>query len=489
MSDENNDRPRERSVDEALHDAHARITAHIRQYKLVSGFARSFSEENDDAVQSPVVKQSLAALQSELDRLHPADIAHILEVSPLDERKFIWDRVKADRDGEILIEVTDAVRDSLIADMETQELVAAAATLDADELADLAPDLPSNVMAEVSKSLSVEEREQLRAAMSYEEGTVGALMDFEMNTVRPDVSVDVVFRYLRRLEELPDNTDQLFVVDRQEKLLGVLSVNKLLVANDDKLVSEVMVAAPVKLEPGEKAEHAAALFERYDLVSAPVVSESGQLVGRVTVASVLDFIRAAGDEDIRLQAGLKEDEDIFANAWKSFQNRWAWLALNLVTAFIASQVTSTFEGSIKELVALAVVMTIIAGLGGNSGNQTLTMIARAIAMGQVGPADGKRLVMKELKLAGMNGVIFGGLLGLLFAFIYSDWGLGLVIVVAVTLNLMLAAVMGVMIPLFQLKRGGDPAKGSSVLLTFFTDTFGFLFILGLATLFLLKRSG
>jgi magnesium transporter len=489
MSDENNDRPRERSVDEALHDAHARIVAHIRQYKLVSGFARSFSEENDDAVQSPVVKQSLAALQSELDQLHPADIAHILEVSPLDERKFIWDRVKADRDGEILIEVTDSVRDSLIADMETQELVAAAATLDADELADLAPDLPSNVMAEVSKSLSQEEREQLRSAMSYEEGTVGALMDFEMNTVRPDVSVDVVFRYLRRLEELPDNTDQLFVVDRQEKLLGVLSVNKLLVANDDKLVSEVMVPAPVKLEPGEKAEHAAALFERYDLVSAPVVSESGQLVGRVTVASVLDFIRAAGDEDIRLQAGLKEDEDIFANAWKSFQNRWAWLALNLVTAFIASQVTSTFEGSIKQLVALAVVMTIIAGLGGNSGNQTLTMIARAIAMGQVGPADGKRLVMKELKLAGMNGIIFGGLLGILFAFIYSDWGLGLVIVIAVTLNLMLAAVMGVMIPLFQLKRGGDPAKGSSVLLTFFTDTFGFLFILGLATLFLLRRGG
>jgi magnesium transporter len=489
MSDEKIDRLRERSVDEALHDAHARISAHIRQYKLVSGFARTFSEEDDDAVQSPVVQQSLAQLQIELDALHPADIAHILEVSPLDERKFIWDRVKADRDGEILIEVTDSVRDSLIADMETQELVAAAATLDADELADLAPDLPSNVMAEVSKSLSQEEREQLRAAMSYEEGTVGALMDFEMNTIRPDVSVDVVFRYLRRLDELPDNTDQLFVVDRQEKLLGVLSVNKLLVTDDDKLVSEVMVAAPVLLTPSEKAEGAAALFERYDLVSAPVISETGLLVGRVTVASVLDFIRAAGDEDLRMQAGLKEDEDIFANAWKSFKNRWAWLALNLVTAFTASQVTSYFDGSIKQLVALAVVMTIVAGIGGNSGNQTLTMIARAIAMGQVGPKDGKRLVLKEMKLAGINGVLFGGIVGVLFAIIYKDPGLGLVTTVAIALNLMLAAVMGVVIPLLQLKRGGDPAKGSSVLLTFFTDTCGFLFILGLATVFLLKRGG
>ncbi len=487
MPDENLDRPPERSVDDALLDAHTRITTLLRQYKLVAGFARSFSDDDDDAVQSPVVQKSIVQLQVELDKLHPSDIAHILEVLPLDERRFIWDRVKADRDGEILIEVTDSVRDSLIADMETQELIAAAATLDADELADLAPDLPFEVMAEVRKGLTAEEQEQLRSAMSFEEGTVGALMDFEMITVRPDVTVEVVFRYLRRLDELPDHTDQLFVVDRQDKVLGVLSVNALLVTDDDVLVQAIMTQAPTSLEPHENAEHAAAMFERYDLISAPVISESGKLVGRVTVNSVVDFIRAAGEEDIRLQAGLKEDEDIFASAWKSFKNRWQWLALNLVTAFIASQVTTAFAGSIEKLVVLAVVMTIVAGMGGNSGNQTLTMIARAIAMGQVGPADSRRLVMKEMQLAGMNGLLFGGVMGLMFGFMNSSWQLGLVITAAMTLNLMLAAVMGVLVPLFQLRRGGDPAKGSSVMLTFFTDTGGFLIFLGLATLFLIKR--
>jgi magnesium transporter len=241
------------------------------------------------------------------------------------------------------------------------------------------------------------------------------------------------------------------------------------------------------IRDSDKAEHAASMFERYDLVTAPVVSASGQLVGRVSVNTVVDFIRAEGDEDLRQQAGLKEDEDVFASAWASFKNRWAWLALNLVTAFVASQVTSMFEGSIEKMVVLAVVLSIVAGIGGNAGNQTLTMIARAIALGQVGPADGRRLVLKELQLAGINGLLFGGIIGIAFALLYKSAGLGLVITAAMTLNLMLAAVMGVVIPLLQLRRGGDPAKGSSVLLTFFTDTGGFLIFLGLATLFLLKR--
>jgi magnesium transporter len=487
MSDELLDKPAARSVDDTLLAAHERVAALLRQHKLVAGFAKSFSDEDDLALESPVVKRTLDALRTTLDQLHPADVAYILEASPLDERLFIWDLVKADRDGEILIETTDAVRLTLIADMETQELVAAAATLDADELADLAPDLPKGVIAEVSRSLSLEDREQLRAAMSYEEGAVGALMDFEMITVRHDVTVGVVFRYLRRLEELPDHTDQLFVVDRQERLLGVLSVNTLLIADDEKLVQDVMTDPPIKLEPHEKAEHAASVFERYDLISAPVMSETKQLVGRVTVAAVLDFIRAAGDQGLRQQVGLKGDEDVFASAWDSFKNRWAWLALNLVTAFVASQVTNVFQGSIQQLVVLAVVMTIVAGLGGNSGNQTLTMIARGIALGQVGPQDSKRLVMKELQLAGINGLLFGGVMGLAFGLLNKSWGLGVVITSAVSLNLMLAALMGVLIPMFQLKRGGDPAKGSSVMLTFFTDTGGFLIFLGLATLFLLRK--
>jgi magnesium transporter len=487
MPDDLIERPPERSVDDALLEAHSRVAAHMRRYKLLAGFA-ALSDADAVKLDSPVVAQLLAQLQSDLNELHAADIAYILEASPLDERLFIWERVKAERDGDILVEVSDAVRETLIADMETQELVAAAATLDADELADIAPDLPSDVLAAVNKTLTPEEREQLRAAMSYEEGTVGALMDFEMLSVRPDVTVDTVFRYLRRLDELPDHTDQLFVVDRKDHLLGVLSVNTLLVANDDKLVSEVMREAEVKLAPHENAEHAASMFERYDLVSAPVLSESGQLVGRVAVASVVDFIRAAGDEDLRLQAGLKQDEDVFATALTSFKNRWQWLALNLVTAFVASQVTNMFQGSIEQLVILAVVMSIVAGMGGNAGNQTLTMIARAIAMGQVSTKDAKRLVLKEAQLAALNGLLFGSVMGIVFGLMAKSVGLGLVIAAAMTLNLTLAAVMGVLIPLWQLRRGGDPAKGSSVLLTFFTDTGGFLIFLGLATIFLLKRA-
>jgi magnesium transporter len=488
MSDENLDRPPERGVDDALHDAHARVTGLLRQHKLVAGFAQSIDRAGGaGATESPVVRQNLEQLRAELDRLHSADIAYILEVLPLDERLFIWDLVKANRDGDILIEVNDAVRESLIADMETQELVAAASSLDADELADLAPDLPSAVLEEVNRTLSVEDREQLRAAMSYEEGAVGALMDFDMLTVRPDVTIEVVYRYLRRLDTLPDHTDQLFVVDREEKLVGVLPINTLIVTDDDQRVESVMLPPPPALEAHDKAEHAASMFERYDLVTAPVVSASGQLVGRVSVNTVVDFIRAEGDEDLRQQAGLKEDEDVFASAWASFKNRWAWLALNLVTAFVASQVTSMFEGSIEKMVVLAVVLSIVAGIGGNAGNQTLTMIARAIALGQVGPADGRRLVLKEMQLAGINGLLFGGIIGIAFALLYKSAGLGLVITAAMTLNLMLAAVMGVVIPLLQLRRGGDPAKGSSVLLTFFTDTGGFLIFLGLATLFLLKR--
>lgn len=488
MPDDLLDRPTERSVDDALLAAHERITAHLRRYKLLAGFA-ALSDADQVSLNSPVVAQVLQELQNDLAKLHAADIAYILESSPLDERRFIWDQVKAERDGEILVELSDAVRDSLIAEMETQELVAAAATLDADEIADIAPALPSDVLAAINQTLTPQEREQLRAAMSYEEGTVGALMDFDMISVRPDVTVDTVFRYLRRLDELPDHTDQLFVVDRKDHLLGVLPVNTLLVANDEKLVSEVMTKSVVTLAPHERADHAASVFERYDLVSAPVVNDAGQLVGRVAVASVLDFIRAAGDEDLRMQAGLKQDEDVFASAWSSFKNRWQWLALNLVTAFIASQVTNAFQDSIEKLVILAVVMSIVAGMGGNAGNQTLTMIARAIAMGQVATQDARRLVLKEAQLAGINGLLFGGIMGIVFGLMGKSVGLGLVIMAAMTLNLMLAAVMGVLIPLWQLRRGGDPAKGSSVLLTFFTDTGGFLIFLGLATLFLLRGAG
>lgn len=474
------------SVDDALTEALADVVLLVRQYRLLSGFAESLADTLDNPSQNPIVQGVLANLRATLETLHPADVAHILEALPLDERLFVWDLVKTEREGDILVETSDAVRESLIASMDAPELVAAAATLDTDELAELAPDLPSEVVEEVKKTLDPEEREQLRQAMSYEEDMVGALMDFEMIDVRPDVTLEVVMRYLRRFDELPANTDQVFVVDREDKLLGVLPTNVILVTNEDRLVSEVLTEPKIRFEPTDHADSAAAAFERYDLVSAPVVDANGVLVGRVTVAEVLDFVRESAEEDLRAQAGLRDEEDVFASVWKSVQNRWQWLALNLFTAFLASRATDLFQGSIAKLAVLAVLQSIVAGIGGNSGNQTLTMIARAIALGQVGSEHFRRLVYKEMAVAGINGLIFGGAIGLVIGVMERNALLGVVLTLAMTLNLLLAAVMGVMIPMWRYRRGQDPAAGSSVLLTAVTDSGGFFIFLGLATLILLR---
>ncbi|MGZ8155328.1 MAG: magnesium transporter [Burkholderiales bacterium] len=437
-----------------------------------------------ERVEDLMRQRDLAELQPELDRLHPADVAYILEALPLDERLVVWDLVKAERDGEILLEVSDAVRESLIASMDEDELVAATGQLDTDEIADLAPDLPREVIQDVFKSLSVEEREQLRSAMSYTEDSVGALMDFDMVEVREDVTLEVVLRYLRRLDEMPDHTDQLFVVDRDAHLKGLLPVNKLLVSLPETLVGEIMVRDYVQFNPNDHAEDAAAAFERYDLVSAPVVDDDGRLVGRVTVNAVVDYIRESQDLEMLSAGGLREDEDLFASVWKSVRNRWAWLAVNLVTAFIASRVIGIFENSIAQLVALAALMPIVAGIGGNSGNQTITMIVRALALGQITRENFRKLFMKEIGVSVFNGLIWGSVVGLFAYLIYRNWELGVVMTAAMLLNLLLAAVMGVSIPLLLEKVGRDPALGSSVLITAITDSGGFFIFLGLATLFL-----
>jgi magnesium transporter len=339
-------------------------------------------------------------------------------------------------------------------------------------------------MDDVFRALPVEEREQLRAAMSFEEDMVGALMDFDDVQVRPDVTLEVVLRYLRRFDELPSQTDQLFVVDRNETLQGVLPLPKLIVSDPRLEVGAVMEPPAVKLLQHEKADVAASAFERYDLVSAPVVDTNDRLVGRVTVDEVLDFVRERADEEALAQAGLREEEDIFASVWKSFQNRWTWLAINLVTAFIASRVIGAFEGSIQKLVALAALMPIVAGIGGNSGNQTITMLVRAAALGQVTPGHARKLVRKELTVALINGLIWGGVMGLIAMLLYRQVPLGLVMVLAMTLNLMLAAIMGVVSPITMIRFGRDPAVGSSVMITAVTDSGGFFIFLGLATLIL-----
>lgn len=470
---------------ESLQESLQQIVTLLEKHRLVEELVHKQDMPRHELVESLVHKQNLAELQKKLDVLHPADVAHILEALPLEQRLDVWELVKAERDGEILLEVSDAVRQTLIADMDSEELLAAAEQLDTDELADLAPDLPKDVLHDLLDSLDIQNRERLQSTLAYPDDEVGALMDFDIVTIREDISLEVALRYLRRIGGLPDHTDKLFVVDRHDILRGILPLKRLVVSDPDMLVTEAMTEDAVIFHPEDKADEAAKAFERYDLVTAPVVDGSSKLVGRLTVDAVMDYIREEAESDMLSMAGLREEEDLFSSVWKSVQNRWTWLAINLITAFIASRVIGLFEGSIEKIVALAALMPIVAGIGGNSGNQTTTMIVRGLAVGQIASHNMRSLLLKELGVSLLNGLIWGSVLGLAAYWLYHNVALGLVMTAAMTLNLLLAAFMGVMIPLVMAKSGRDPAVGSSVLITAMTDSGGFFIFLGLATIFLL----
>ena len=422
------------------------VVSLLEKHKLVEGLVHRQEMPKRDVVEALVHKQHLSELQAKLDVLHPADVADILEALPLDDRLAVWELVKVERDGDILLEVSDAVRQTLIADMDSEELLAAAEQLDTDELADLAPDLPKDVLQDLMESLDTQRRERLQSTLSYPEDSVGGLMDFDIVTIREDITLEVALRYLRRLGELPDHTDKLFVVDRHDILRGVLPLKRMVVNDLDAGVEAVMAADAVMFHPEDSADEAVKAFERYDLVTAPVVDKNNKLVGRITVDEVMDYIREESDSDMLSMAGLREDEDFFSTIWKSVQNRWAWLAINLVTALVASRVIGLFEGSIEKVVALAALMPIVAGVGGNSGNQTTTMIVRGLALGQISANNMQSLIKKELGVALLNGLVWGSVLGLIAFALYNNYKLGLVMMSAMTLNLLLAAVMGVMIP-------------------------------------------
>jgi magnesium transporter len=470
---------------ESLSESLQQVITLLEKHKLIEGLVHKQDMPKHDLVESMVHKQNLIELQKKLDALHSADVAHILEALPLEDRLNLWELVKADRDGEILLEVSDSVRQSLIADMDSRELLAAAEQLDADELADLAPDLPKDVLQDLMDSLDTQNRERLQSTLSYPEDAVGAHMDFDIVTIREDITLEVALRYMRRLGSLPELTDKLFVVDRDDILRGVLPLKRMVVSDLDASVSDVMAVDSVVFHPEDITDEAAQAFERYDLVTAPVVDAKNKLVGRITVDAVMDYIRDESESEMLSMAGLREEEDFFASIWKSVQNRWAWLAINLVTAMVASRVIGLFEGSIEKIVALAALMPIVAGIGGNSGNQTTTMIVRGLALGQISSHNMKSLIKKELGVALLNGILWGGVLGVIAYLLYGNYQLGLVMMAAMTFNLLLAAVMGVTIPLLMTKFGRDPAVGSSVLITAMTDSGGFFIFLGLATIFLI----
>ncbi len=468
-----------------------RVEALLRVAHRVEAIAHERGDDEGPSrrAASLTLQQHQAELDRTLDRLHPADVAFILEALSIEDRLAVWDHIKSEESevdsGEVLLELSEAVRESLVASMTTDEIVAAVEELDADELADLVPDLPPSVFDRLSAALTAEEREQVRAAMSYPEDSVGARMDFEMVTIRDDVTLEVVLRYLRRFDALPDQCDQVFIVDRDDVLKGSLPLDRLLVNEPETDVVAVMRTDLLTLAPEDDAGDVAQAFERYDLVSAPVVDPQGRLVGRLTVNEVVDVIREESEEAQLSAAGLSQEEDIFAPLADSIRNRAPWLLLNLVTASIAAFVASRFEATVGQIVILAFLMSIIAGIGGNSGNQTMTLIIRALALGRIGSSNVRQLVVKELWVSTLIGV-GGGVIAGGFAYAMSGrLAIWPVMAAAMVANMLVGAALGMIIPLVRARFGKDPAIGSSVLLTFATDTLGFLIFLGLATLILL----
>jgi magnesium transporter len=464
--------------------SHPREEATSPQEHLES-IERLLAALHDEEGPPPNSAAIAARAKALVDEMHPADVAYVLEGLPLEDRLWVWGVVPPDREGDVLLEVSDAVRETLLADMDRAEIVAATQELDADEIADLAPDLPEEVVQDIIEAQDVEDRAQLQTALSYGEGTVGSLMDFDLASIRDDVDCEAALQYLRKYDELPRQTDALFVVDATNRLKGALSLNKLLVTNPEVPVDGLYDPDVITFSPESDADEAAQAFERYNLISAPVVDPQGQVVGRVTVDTVLEYVRDRQEQQELGKVGLREEEDVFASVWASAKNRGPWLALNLCTAFVASRVVGAFEGSIEKLAALAALMPIVAGIGGNSGNQTTTLIVRALALGQVSVQSGRRLLIKELGISALNGVVWGGVLGIAAWLLYRNVALGGVMALAMLLNLVVAALAGIFVPLAMERFGRDPAVGSSVFLTFITDSMGFFIFLGLATVFLL----
>jgi len=428
---------------------------------------------------------TLSKVRRMMNALHSAEVAHLIESLPPTQREFVWELVEPESRGEVLVHVGDEVRAGLIEAMETHELLAAAGTLDTDDLADLIQDLPGAVIGEVLRAMDKADRDRLEQVLFYDEDTAGGLMNVDTVTVRADVTLDVVFRYLRRRGEMPEATDSLIVVNRDELYRGELALTTLLTAEPDLTVAEVMNTSREPIPATMPATEVAKRFQDRDLISAAVVNDDGRLLGRITVDDVVDVIRDQADHSVMSMAGLNEEDDIFAPVMASARRRAFWLGTNLLTAFLASWVIGQFQDTLEKVVALAVLMPIVASMGGIAGSQTLTLVIRGLALGQVGKTNTRWLMSKELMVGMINGLTWAAVVALVAVFWFGDWEIGGIIAVALVLNLLAAALSGVAIPIIMKRVGIDPALAGSVVLTTVTDVIGFLAFLGLATLLII----
>lgn len=466
-------------------------------YDLLEALAPEAEAIKNNQALAPEGQALLTRLQSRLNDLYAADIADLLEALPADERSLLWHLTNPAEDGEILLEVSEGLRESLISEMDREELNEVVENLEVEELVELYENLPAAVAHEALGNLDSHDRARVDRALGYEEGTVGAIMDFSQEnliSVREDVPCEVVFRYLRMHgkrngDELPRKFDKVFVVDEQQRLCGTLSLRYLLASDPGELVSARMLPLDevIYFTPEMRAEKAGQAFEKYDLVSAPVVDEQLHIIGRLTVDDMMDVMRQETEEDMMNILGI-EDEDLFAPIKASLKNRGMWICINLATALLASRIIAGFSEIINQLVALAALLPIVAGIAGNSGNQTITMIVRAMGAGQLSNwLQIRHLLGKELILAVINGLIWGSVIALIAYGFYGDVKLALVMLLALILNLLLAALMAVAIPSLWRCLGFDPAMGSSVAITACTDSGGFFILLFLAKYLLLAH--
>jgi magnesium transporter len=467
-------------LDQALED----VTRLLEKHRVLTTFTHRQEGPKRDLLEQLQQRQNLTELQARVNPLHPADLAHVLERLTPEERLLIWHQLDDRQCGEVLLEVSTVVRESLIEATTPERLIAATSHLDADDLAYLADSLPEDVLRTASRRLDAGERSWLDQSRAHGKDTVAGVMSPEVVFIREDQTVDDALVHLRQRGELPPQTDRLFVVDARNVLKGSLPLQALLLTDPRQPAAAITSTDEVVLRPDDDAEEAAQAFERYNLVSAPVVDDRNKLLGRLTVEAVMDFNRQLAERRAFERAGLRKEEDLFASTWASARNRWPWLFVNLVTAFIASRVIGAFEGTIQQLVALAALMPIVASVGGNTGNQTVAVVIRGLALDQIQGHNTRYLIYKELMVSVLNGVMWGGLMGLFAWLIYDRPALGAVMMAAMLLNLLLAALVGIAVPVFLDRAGRDPAQGASVLLTFATDSCGFFFFLGLAKLFL-----
>jgi magnesium transporter len=468
-----------------LQESIAEVHRLLDKHRLLETVARRQETPKSALLEQMQHRQNLVELHRRLRALHPADVAQILESLPVEDRLVVWRELEPVQAGQALVEVSLGVRESLLEHTERPGLVAALRELDADDLRYLSESLPDDLVEEVSALLDARDRSWMEESRLFPESSAARLMMQDALSLRESQTVEDAIAIIRRKGRLPAQTDRLFIVDSRNVLIGSIGLGVLLIADPASPVTSVMDSDIRRFHPYDEAREVAKAFERYDLLSAPIVDDRGKLVGRVTADAVMDFIRASSGDEVLALAGLRKAEDLFAPIWDSARNRWPWLAVNLATAFIASRVIGAFEHTIQQLVALAALMPIVASVGGNTGNQTVALVVRGLALDQITATSGWYLLRKEMIVSVLNGCLWGTVVGLFASLVYHSPSLGIVMTGAVLLNLIIAALVGVFVPLALHRAGRDPAQGSSVMLTFVTDGMGFFLFLGLANVFLL----